>query len=107
MDADDLTQGMYLQVNKPVIYDEASSSDYIMTIPVAFIRKEGGKRYVMKEVDGKLKKTYVSVGKTYWGSEVEILSGLSQDDYIAFPYTADAVEGVKSRRGTIDEFYGY
>ena len=50
----------------------------------------------MKQVDGKLEKCYVKTGKSYWGSYVEILSGLNEDDYVAFPYLSSAVEGTKT-----------
>ena len=111
LNANDLNQGMYLEVTKAEDYDEnmetgGSSSDGFV-IPIQFVKKEAGRRYVMKEEDGKLVKAYVKTGKTYWGSEIVILDGLSQSDYIAFPYVADAVEGVKTRRGSLEEFYGY
>ena len=32
------------------------------------------------------KKQSVKTGKSLWGSYVEIKSGLTNDDYIAFPY---------------------
>jgi hypothetical protein len=89
--------------------DESSegSQEDVYTIPLQFVRKEDGQRYVMKDVDGKLVKTYVSTGKIYWGYEIEITGGLSQSDYIAFPYLEDSVEGVRTKKSTIDELYGY
>jgi multidrug efflux pump subunit AcrA (membrane-fusion protein) len=119
-DAGDLSQGMYLEVTPAVDYsdyeddteetdseesDETSGS--VFTIPLSFVRKEDGNRYVMKDVDGKLVKTYVSTGKMYWGYEIEITGGLTESDYIAFPYLEDSVEGVKTKKSTIDELYGY
>ena len=49
----------------------------------------------MVDDNGHLKKKYVKTGKTYWGSYIEIKSGLSPNDYIAFPYLKDAVEDKK------------
>jgi multidrug efflux pump subunit AcrA (membrane-fusion protein) len=121
-DAGDLTQGMYLEVSTADDYswddygydedyseDEVSdgSDEDVFTIPLQFVKKEDGQRYVMKDVDGKLVKTYVSTGKIYWGYEIEITGGLSQSDYIAFPYLEDSVEGVRTKKSTIDELYGY
>ena len=40
-----------------------------------------------------LKKQYVVTGKTVYGTAVEIKSGLTEDDRIAFPYGKTAVEG--------------
>ena len=59
----------------------------------------------MKEVDGKLVKSYVATGEILWGSMIEIKGGLSPNDYIAFPYSADAVEGVNTVQESIDVLY--
>lgn len=64
----------------------------------ALVRKESGQSYVMKRgEDGKLVKQYVETGKTIWGSYIEIKSGLTYDDYIAFPYGKTAKEGVSTK----------
>jgi len=71
----------------------------------AFIREENGKMYVMKRgEDGLLMKQYIEVGKTS-GEGYEILSGVTTDDYLAFPYGKEVKEGAKTREGTIDELY--
>jgi multidrug efflux pump subunit AcrA (membrane-fusion protein) len=113
-DAGDLSQGMYMEVTPAEDYSESydeeetdSETGSVFTIPVQFVRKEDGKRYVMKEENGKLVKSYVSTGKIYWGYEIEITGGLTESDYIAFPYLEDSVEGVKTKKSTIDELYGY
>ena len=47
----------------------------------------------------RLEKRYVEVGRTlYGGYMVEIYSGLSLDDYIAFPYGKNGVPGAKADR---------
>ena len=64
-------------------------------IDKAYVRQEDNRKYVMKEDKNHcLVKQYVKTGKTAYGS-VEILSGLSQEDKIAFPYGKNAKEGVK------------
>lgn len=61
----------------------------------AYIRDEDGKKYVMKaDENNRLVKQYVKTGKTLWQS-VEILSGLTAEDRITFPYGKTAKEGVK------------
>lgn len=71
----------------------------------AFIREEDGKMYVMKRGDdGLLVKQYIEVGKVS-GEGYEILSGVTTDDYLAFPYGKEVKEGAKTREGTIDELY--
>ena len=58
------------------------------------IRQEDGKSYVMMaDENNQLKKQYVVTGRTVYGSAVEIKSGLTEDDRIAFPYGKNAVEG--------------
>jgi hypothetical protein len=71
----------------------------------AFIREENGKMYVMKRgEDGLLMKQYIEVGKIA-GEGSEILSGVTTDDYLAFPYGKEVKEGAKTREGTIDDLY--
>ena len=60
------------------------------------MRDEDGKSYVLKAgEDGRLVKQYVQTGKILYGSSVEIKSGLSEQDRIAFPYGKTAKEGAK------------
>ena len=47
--------------------------------------------------DNRLVKQYLELGTPiYSGSYVEIISGLTAEDYIAFPYGADVKEGVRT-----------
>ena len=65
----------------------------------AYVRKEDGKSYVMKDDGtGHLVKQYVKTGKTIYGYAVEIKSGVTMDDYLAFPYGKTAKEGVKTNK---------
>ena len=60
----------------------------------AYVRQEDGKSYVMMaDENNQLKKQYVVTGKTVYGTAIEIKSGLTEDDKIAFPYGKTAVEG--------------
>ena len=60
---------------------------------------------LMKDVDGKLKKTYIKIGNKTSGDAVLVLGGLTMQDYIAFPYFDEAVEGVKTVQKPLDELY--
>jgi len=71
------------------------SSDTIC-IELMYVRTDSNGSYVMKSVDGKLKKQYVKTGKNLYGSYVEIKEGLTTDDYIAFPYDTGSKEGIKA-----------
>ena len=64
-------------------------------LPVMYVRsgKEGS--YVMAaNADNCLEKRFVATGKTIWGYLIEVKSGLSMDDRIAFPYGNTVEEGV-------------
>ena len=90
---DDLKQGTYLALS---IQQENmdTSSIYLSN---AFIRDEHGQKYVMKDVDGKLVKAYIKTGKVYFNMSTEVLSGLADTDYIAFPYGDGAIEGTRTK----------
>lgn len=64
----------------------SEGSDSGLYIDKSYVRTEKGQSYIYKDDNGKLKKQSVKTGKSLWGSYVEIKSGLTNDDYIAFPY---------------------
>jgi len=66
-----------------------------MYLPLPYVREaEDGTHYVLKlDENEKTVIQPVQVGKTIYGSMIEIKSGLSMEDYIAFPYGKNAVEG--------------
>lgn len=99
---EDLSRGMYMEITLEDSDEEFSDSFYI---ELAMVKSENGNYYVMKEEDGKLVKSYVKTGEILWGSMIEIKAGLSPNDYIAFPYSADAVEGVHTIQESIDVLY--
>ncbi len=71
----------------------------------AFILEQGGHKYVFKRgEDGLLHKTEIRTG-ALMGSGYRIISGVSEDDWIAFPYGKGVKEGAKTREGTPDELY--
>ncbi|MBQ2895778.1 MAG: HlyD family secretion protein, partial [Oscillospiraceae bacterium] len=74
----------------------------------AFIRTENGKSYIwVRGEDGLLEKRQVQTGRSLWGSYLEILSGFSMEDYVAFPYGRSLREGARTQEATIDELYNY
>lgn len=97
----DLKQNTYLGLS---IISEEEEGDQIY-LNSAYIREDHGKKYVMKDVEGQLVKTYVTTGRVLYGMATEIKSGLSENDLIAFPYGDGAIEGART---TIDtEMNGY
>ena len=87
------------------IDDLSSQDEDEIYLEQMFVREDGNQYYVYKKGDnGKLKKQYVEVGKNVSGS-LEIVSGLSLDDEIAFPYGRDVREGAKTK--STDTLYDY
>ena len=65
-------------------------------IPNMYIRTENGESYVMKKgEDGLLVKQVVVKGGSLYGYYTEIREGLTQDDFIAFPYGVS--EGMQTK----------
>lgn len=105
-DAEDLRQGMYMEISFDGSNNMSDDSDDFY-IPLAFVQKENGKYFVMKDVDGILKKEIVKTGDILWGEMIAIKSGVSYDDYLALPTAKNAKEGIKTEKKSIDELYGY
>ena len=93
-DASKIQAGEYLELTFNLSSDTTSS----IWLSKAYVKQEGNKYYVLKDVHGKLKKQYVTVGKIVWGDTMEIKDGLSDTDYIAFAYSKNAKEGVKTQK---------
>ncbi len=52
---------------------------------------------ILEIEDKTLKKQYITIGKTMNGQYIEIVSGVTEDDNIAFPYGKNLREGVKTK----------
>ena len=100
MDAENLSMGMYMEM---YLDSEAAGGDAFY-LSAAFIVYENGGYYVYKDVDGVLKKCPVAIGKVSYG-DYEILDGINDGDYIAFPYSSNVVEGVKTKIESVDKLY--
>lgn len=61
-----------------------------------YVRSDDGGSYVMMaDENNRLKKQYVRTGKTIWGSSIEIRSGVTREDRVAFPYGKTVREGAR------------
>lgn len=90
-DSQNLQNGEYVDLTISTNQSESGG----LYIEKAYVREEDGKSYCMiADENGRLKKQYVTTGRSIYGSAVEIRSGLSEEDLIAFPYGKNAVEGV-------------
>ena len=101
-DTTDVSQYMYMEITLNSSSEDTENGFYLSK---AFMKQEGSNYYVMKDVDGKLQKTYIKVGNKTSGDSVLVLGGLTMQDYIAFPYLDEAVEGVKTVQKSTDDLY--
>lgn len=97
-DASKIQASEYLELTFNSNTDTTSS----IWLSKAYVKQEGNKYYVLKDNHGRLKKQYVTVGKIVWGDTMEIKDGLSDTDYIAFAYSKNAKEGVKTKNMSED-----
>ena len=98
----DLQEGTYVNVT----YSTATSEQGIY-LENPFLRTEQGKSYVyVAGANGKLEKRFVTTGKSLWGSYTEILSGLTAEDLIAFPYGKTVTEGADTVESDLSTLYG-
>lgn len=94
-----------IQYQKVSAQQQTGSSLYLESM---FIREDNGKSYVMvRNEDGRLEQRWVQTGRDLWGSYTQIRGGLTVDDYVAFPYGRDVVEGAHTQEATADQLYNY
>ena len=96
---------MEIQCQKATSGGERGSTRDLQSM---FIRTDNGKSYVMaRGEDGRLEQRWVQTGRGLWGSYTQIRGGLTIDDYVAFPYGRDVVEGAHTQEATTDQLYNY
>ena len=98
----DLQEGRYVSV----MYSTATSEHGIY-LQNPFLRTEQGKSYVyVMGAEGRLEQRFVQTGKALWGSYTEILSGLTEEDLVAFPYGKNVKPGAIAEEGDMSKLYG-
>ncbi|MGN1016554.1 MAG: biotin/lipoyl-binding protein [Faecousia sp.] len=98
----DLQEGRYVSVQ----YASGTSENGIY-LENPYLRTEQGKTYVMvRGENGRLEQRFVTTGKSLWGSYTEVLSGLTQEDLIAFPYGKTVKPGAPTQEGDLGDLYG-
>ncbi len=86
---------------------EADAPSDAIYIPMFFIRDDEQGSYVLAVGEnGRLERRAVSTGKVIWGSSMEIRSGVTLEDELAFPYGRSARPGNRTRSAEIDALYG-
>ena len=97
-----LQEGEWVSVQ----FAEKQDTGNVLYLDSAYIRDDNGRYYVYKRgEDGRLEKTYVETGAVMWGYTA-ILSGLSEADWIAFPYGKDVVDGAQTFEQENSDYYG-
>ena len=101
----DLKEGDYVDLS----YQAAAQTGSSLYLKNMFVRTENGKSYVyVLGENGRLEKRTVQTGRDIWGSYTEIRGGLTEEDYVAFPYGRDVTDGAKTTQADISQLYsGY
>ena len=74
----------------------------------AFLRSEGNRIYVfVRNAEGLLEKRYLECGVSTDGYMTPIYSGITEEDFLAFPYGKTIKEGAPTYEGTDQDLYGY
>ena len=98
----DLMEGSYVSMS---LQADVVQEDQ-MFLDNAFLRTEGKRSYVyVRGENGKLTKRYVQAGAASDGYATPILSGLSEADFVAFPYGPDVREGAPTVEASMEEIY--
>ena len=102
----DLREGEYVSI----MYSSSGSMAnfepklYLQTM---FILTDGGKSYVyVRNDENLLEKREIATGRNLWGSYLEVKSGLTREDWIAFPYGKEVKDGAKTDEGSYQDLYG-
>ena len=99
----DLQEGSYVSVTYSAA--EAENGVYLEN---PFLRTDEGEPYVyVRGKNGRLEKRTVTTGESLWGSYTEIRSGLTADDYVAFPYGKNVKPGAATEESDLSALYGY
>lgn len=69
-----------------------------------YVREKDGEDFVYKEENGRLVKQPVKTGKIFYGM-VEIKSGITEEDFIAFPYGKKVKEGASVKETSAEDAY--
>jgi hypothetical protein len=98
-----LEEGEYMDIQ--LLQEDGARGFYLQD---AFLLQENGKSYVFVRGEGELlEKREVVTGGKLWCEYTEILSGLTMEDYIAFPYAKASVPDAKTAEGDLNELYGW
>lgn len=97
----DLQSGSYVSISF-----SAGGTEHGVYLENPFLRTESGRSYVyIRGEDGTLEQRFVTTGKSLWGSYTEILSGISPEDFLAFPYGNNLKIGAPTVEADLSTLY--
>ena len=98
----DLQEGAFVTLTY-----ETGGDGQVLCLENAFILAEGKDRFVyVRNGDGLLEKRYIATGICTDGYATPVYSGLTEDDWIAFPYDRDIREGLATEEAQVSVLYG-
>lgn len=104
-----IAEGMGLRNNENVGFTATvgnQSAEEDLYVQKAFVREEDGKHYVYVAGENqRLERREIEAGRTVDGYSIEIKSGLTNEDMIAFPYGKDVKPGAKTKEATMGDLY--
>jgi len=97
----DLQSGSYVSITFA-----AGNAEQGVYLENPFLRTENGRTYIwVRGEDGLLEQRYVTTGKSLWGSYTQILEGLGEEDFLAFPYGKNLKAGAETVESEISVLY--
>ena len=97
----DLQSGSYVS-----IIFAAGNAEQGVYLENPFLRTENGRSYIwVRGEDGLLEQRFVTTGKSLWGSYTQILEGLGEEDFLAFPYGKNLKTGAETVESDISALY--
>lgn len=98
----DLQEGAFVTLTY-----ETEAEEQVLYLENAFIRTEGRDSFVyVRNADGLIEKRYIETGISTDGYATPVYSGLTEGDWIAFPYDRELREGMVTEEAQIDDLYG-
>lgn len=98
----DLQEGAFVTLTY-----ETEAEEQVLYLENAFIRTEGRDSFVyVRNADGLIEKRYIETGISTDGYATPVYSGLTESDWIAFPYDRELREGMATEEAQIDDLYG-
>lgn len=85
-------------MNVSVTLKSPQEEGQTLYIDMAYVGEDHGQKFVYKvDQNKRLVKERVQTGKVIYGSYIEILSGVNEEDHLAFPYTKNIKDGLKAK----------